>query len=527
MGSYAHWFDTSSGMPRVSDGNVADFFIDGDSAFEDLGERLELDGGSGAALYLLGWSCDINTTVRATATPAGRTLGDHLAFFARKGSTVRAMLWKNTIMATAGCDVAVPFINALPGGMGRAILDHRTPLAGAHHQKVQILIPSAAAAQVTAGEAPPAVAYCGGMDVFPDRVGAGALHDVHCKLRGPAADDLVRVFQDRWNDHPDHTGSLTDRFSQAAYGKAMVQVCATYPTFQSALAYSLIVGQGMDSVVKAVQGKGVPSAGDMRVNGSVRFYNFYQAGVGVQQIARAVKKAIAEAKRFIYLEDQYLTSKWVGDALAAKLAATPDPAFRIVILALDPSLADIEQIWPRRRAVLAGLKAADPTRKRWTVVTRRLDRPHGYVHSKTWIVDDELVITGSANADRRGYTYNSEVDVVVAGDVTPGTGVSLTPGATTLAQELRARLFAKHLGGKATDHVRPGPSLARFFGDLRSTATVAFNPNSQVGNPDKYAAPALSASPALLNAVLLATGLTLEELLWDYLEDPDSAVVLP
>ena len=30
---------------------------------------------------------------------------------------------------------------ALPGGRSRAILDHRTPLAGSHHQKVPIIVP--------------------------------------------------------------------------------------------------------------------------------------------------------------------------------------------------------------------------------------------------------------------------------------------------------------------------------------------------------------------------------------------------
>ena len=152
---------------------------------------------------------------------------------------------------------------------------------------------------------------------------------------------------------------------------------------------------------------------DMRVAGQMRYYSYSRSDAGVQQIWRAVRRAIEQAETFIYLEDQYLVNLWVGQALARKLA-TAGKDFRIVILALHPDLADIEQVWPRRRALLAPLIAADPGRSRWQVFTRSLAKDHPYVHSKTWIFDDELVITGSANVDRRGYTYNSEADVVVA-----------------------------------------------------------------------------------------------------------------
>jgi len=36
-----------------------------------------------------------------------------------------------------------------------------------------------------------------------------------------------------------------------------------------------------------------------------------------------------------------------------------------------------------------------------------------YLHSKTWIFDDELLITGSANCNRRGYSHDSECDVAI------------------------------------------------------------------------------------------------------------------
>lgn len=512
-------------MRPVTEGNLTDFFVTGEEAFADLADRLEADGGKDARAYLLGWSCDINVPLRSTPSPTtGTTLGQLLSYFVKQGGVVHGMLWDNTLMANAGCADAVNYINALPGGSS-AILDRRTPLAGTHHQKIQIVVPARGHLTESTTEAVPAVAYCGGMDVFNDRIGPNGLHDVHCKIRGPAADDLVKVFQDRWNDHPARSVDLKERTSVASFGgNALVQVCCTYPMFQSPLLYSLIVGRYLPAVNQQLQGSGAPTAGDMRVGGSIKLYGFYDTSKGVQQIWHAVKKGIAEAKSYIYLEDQYLINKWVGDALAAKLAATKDEGFRIVIVVLHPDSADVEQVWPRRRDVFAKLLALDPRRKRWTVVYRRGDKPHPYVHSKTWIFDDELVITGSANADRRGYTYNSETDVVVAGDVS---GSGATAGATTIAQDLRARLFAKHLGGKPADHINAGTSLRKFFGDLARTSVAVFDPSARVGAPDKYLAKLLVAPTQLVSTALTFMPGRPEDWLWDYLEDPDSNVQAP
>src|SRR5208337_1953172 len=41
-----------------------------------------------------------------------------------------------------------------------------------------------------------------------------------------------------------------------------------------------------------------------------------------------------------------------------------------------------------------------------------------YVHSKTWIFDDEFLISGSANCNRRGYSHDSELDFAVCSPTT-------------------------------------------------------------------------------------------------------------
>jgi phosphatidylserine/phosphatidylglycerophosphate/cardiolipin synthase-like enzyme len=524
VGKYDHWFDQSTGMNRVSKDNRTTFFIAGETAFASIGKDLQSYAQTGAEAYFLGWSFDQNVQMLSTPSPA--SIRQLLSDFAAVGGKVRAMLWKNSFGNYGPlCEAGVNLINALP--KGQAILDSRTPLAGTHHQKVQALVSSD-------NNIP--VAYCGGMDVFSDRIGPNALHDVHCRIDGPGANDLIAVFLERWNDHPAHGDDLPAKGDTIApLDSDLVQVCRTYPQFQSKTLYAAFLNFASSRLASLLSTVGAPPPGDMTVDDALRYYNFYIPDRGVQQVWKAVKKAITEAKSFIYLEDQYLVNKWIGDALAQKLASA-DRNFRIVILTLHPNLnTDIEQLWQRRKALLSGLQAVDPGSTRWRVLCRRLNGPSPYVHSKTWIFDDELVITGSANADRRGYTYNSEVDIVVAGDYA-GTRKSAF-GATTVAQDLRCQLFAKHLLGKPVNYLTAAPALKLWFGSLGGTNVQAFNPSEKRGDPDKYTtalkqaatgkpSPKQELAAGLLNGINALWG-NVDEAMWDLVEDPDALVSLP
>ncbi|ADD41761.1 phospholipase D-like domain-containing protein [Stackebrandtia nassauensis] len=529
---YRRWFDTGDGMRPVTANNRASFFITGEPFFRDLGERLVNEAGKDAVAYFLGWAFD-NPVLRPGRNRT--TVRQILSHFDSQGGLVRSMLWDNTLRGNPGTTETTKFIAGL--SHGAAILDRRTPLAGSHHQKVQIVV-SGPRAKVP-GQV---VGYCGGMDVYHDRIGSNALHDVQCKVLGDAGNELIQVFTDRWYDHP-QGGSVPlppIRPQDPKTGTDLVQVCCTYPRFENPPQYRFLLqrfGKVLDYVLAAAK-KSPP--GDMSDGGEVRFYDFYDPEKGVQQIGRAVAKAIKEAKQYIYLEDQYLVHAWIGKALAAKLASA-DENFRIVILVPHPNTADIEQVWRRRRDVLKPLLVADPLQKRWQVLVRRTDRPFSYVHSKTWIFDDELVITGSANADRRGYTYNSETNVVVAGDLTGDRRSSF--GAKTVAQELRCRLFAKHLGETPRHYLDPRRALARwsvpfhqFTGPRGRTNVAVFNQYEKADRPDALAkdlreiaakGDAAGKKAAEVLTFIESQGTSLENWLWDNLEDPDAKVPNP
>ncbi len=137
------------------------------------------------------------------------------------------------------------------------------------------------------------------------------------------------------------------------------------------------------------------------------------------------------ARRFIYLENQFLWSPEIVDLLADKLRSPPGDDFRIVILL--PSRANNGQ--DDTKGQLALLVAADDDHGRLLAATirsrsgERDDRL--YVHAKVGIVDDRWLTVGSANLNAHSLLNDTEMNVVTD-----------DPG---LARDTRLRLWAEHL----------------------------------------------------------------------------------
>jgi phosphatidylserine/phosphatidylglycerophosphate/cardiolipin synthase-like enzyme len=547
---YAHWFDTSPGMGAVTEGNAASFHITAEDAFGRIADDLGAATPEAAWFYLLAWSCEVGITMPGT----GRTLKALLHDFDRAGGTIRAMIWDN-VWPGNGSQDAVKFLNTLRNA--KAILDRRTPLAGAHHQKVQLVLDPRRGSYV---------GWCGGMDFFGDRLDpdpttdkpaggqptpggqpvpggpapGGAdpgqpigqptpgstlpLHDVHGRVEGPGALRLLDVFIERWNDHPDHAGTLPVPLAQSIVpprdGQDLVQVGRTYPRWGPGEKLGADLLLNVLARLPAKQRAKIP-VGDMTVAGQLKLYNFYDTSKGVHQVWRMVRHAIRQAQRYIYLEDQYLVNLAIADELAAKLRSSGDD-FRLVILCTDPTISDLPQMWQRCRAFVERLEAVDKAGAKWRVCCRRLDRKYAYIHSKTWVFDDELVICGSANVDRRGYTYQSEADIAAAGDLLGTRKPSY--GATTVAQDLRCRLWAKHLGDTPGKYLDPKAGLPGWFAPATGNV-VRFNPRP-TSPPPVSPDPILDKVSANVRRLLARLGAD-EQFFWDYAWQPDPHVPPP
>jgi phosphatidylserine/phosphatidylglycerophosphate/cardiolipin synthase-like enzyme len=417
--------------------NAVKFLVDGAATFPEMVAAMRTAQSAEHYIYLLGWILKdgFELIPGDSTTPVQRLFADA----ASRGVQVRAMLWDQPLTQNSA---EVDRINRLP--TGAAILDNATPAPiasfGSHHQKVLVIKGSQGL-----------ITFCGGIDINDDRLravnsGRGEpLHDVHCRVVGPAALDVFQTFIRRWDHHPDHAN--LDRTRGALLGRAEpVPAPITAPAPAPA-----------DS-----------STGRTCAVTIARTFNPVAPGSTVpreRDIQALLVGAIRNAQSFIYMEDQYL----INPLAAVELnMAIPRLQHLTVVTSASEFLSGsgasgsggVPCAWKLRREFIAlltaGLSTADRAKVRvFILITPPPRTPpvlldHTYVHAKTWVFDDELAVIGSANCNRRSWTHDSEVNAFVFDDA------AVPAGTTTFAQQLRMQLWAEHLTvapGAVTDGV--------------------------------------------------------------------------
>ena len=369
--------------------------IDGEQFFAALHTALTNARGY---VYVIGWCLTPHIPLlRGDAETLAQTrLLALLATTARR-LPVRVLLWSGTRAFIAPTRRAVEEVRrtlvAEGNGDLRCALDTSAHFTHCHHQK----------AIVVDGQ----LAFVGGMDLTTlegdrwDRPGhalrAGPTwHDVHLRIEGEAVADVEHNFRQRW-----HATTGDDDLPRRA------------PTVDPAW-------QTPAQVVRTI-----PRA----------VYPF--APRGEFGIHHAYTRALRQARRLIYLENQYLWSDDVMEALIASMNRPGAEHLRIVLVL--PAHADRGK-WDNDRHV-STLRDADNGRGIVSVYSLYTSGPRAgkrpftyrptYVHAKVAIIDDEWCTVGSANLNDRGLVTDSEINAVVRdGD---------------MARNLRIDLWAEHL----------------------------------------------------------------------------------
>ncbi|MCD2441547.1 hypothetical protein LQ757_04565 [Agromyces sp. SYSU K20354] len=416
------------------------------------------------------------------------------------GVDVRALLWRQqreTPDHREDNTAAVIFLNREEAGRrGQAILDAVGRTVGSHHQKA-----------IVVQNADGRLAFVGGVDVAlgrwdtpehpgedPRAAGGRTItndgwHDAHTMIEGPAVDDVEANFRLRWNAHPDANAEgrtnapsrspaeTLDAIPQATH---YVQVNRTLP-------------------------RGVPH------------FSFVDPDEGDPGALRARLNAIRRAKRFVYLEDQYLTMVDLvdhqalmasgspldfvpsnPDTIAAALRQRlvgPDPIdFAAILvprrLSEDPRFANGVLYELRKRFVQFLVHGLSDEAKRERVLVFHLRNETGkptYVHAKNIMVDDVWASIGSSNMGYRSLTYDSELNC----DVIDG---RIVRGARRYARNLRVELWREHLrlgpgGGPFVVDPRRGFELLRDAAEGRLARLHAIQPYDPAYLGDDLAAP--------------------------------------
>lgn len=264
--------------------------------------------------------------------------------------------------------------------------DDKLPLGASHHQKVVV---------VDGG-----IGFAGGMDLAawrwddnvhdgedprrtdPSGKTYGPYHDLQMALTGPAAEELGRIFAQRWEratgeklEVPGADGkvpwpeSLTADFEETEIGFA--RTCATYDEFPE-----------------------------------------------VREVEELHLRIIGKAERYLYMENQYLSSHRIASALCDRLREEDGPE---IVLVLPPNFGGWKEentMGVLRDRLLGLIRDADE-HGRLRALYPKVPGKDGvkvqvYVHAKLMIADGRVVKVGSSNLTNRSMRVDSELDLVIA-----------------------------------------------------------------------------------------------------------------
>jgi phosphatidylserine/phosphatidylglycerophosphate/cardiolipin synthase-like enzyme len=373
----------AAGEPAPRQGCELDVLIDGAQAFPAIAHAIESARDS---IHIAGWHVEPGFEMVRGERPS--VLGEMLAEAAQRVD-VRVLVWAGAPVPAfhpTRKEVAQTVETLTRGTKIRAESDPREHPFHCHHEKIVIVD----------GQ----VAFVNGIDMTnfagdrfdqPDHPARRRLgwHDVGTRIHGPAVADVHDHFALRWRELTGEQLEL-DR-PPAPAGETTVQVVRT-------------VSEGMYDAIPR---------GDFR-------------------ILESYIRAIRNAQRFVYLENQFLWSPEIVTLLADKLRNPPCDEFRAVVLL--PQRANNGQ--DDTSGQVSVLIDADHGPDRFLAATIRSltgtrDDPL-YVHAKVGIVDDRWMTVGSANLNAHSLMNDTEMNVVTDDP--------------DLVRETRVRLWAEHLG---------------------------------------------------------------------------------
>ncbi len=268
------------------------------------------------------------------------------------------------------------------------VMDSAHPFAASQHQKIVVIDGR--------------IAFCGGMDLSkwrwdttahaaaeprrsdPDGDPYPPYHDLHMLVDGDAASALMGQFTDRWR-------------------------WADGPAFDG---LALEPGDG-----RAVENDPWPDdlpvlLRDQRV-GIARTLPGFDGREPVREVERLYLDTIDSARTLLYIENQYLTSRIIGDALCRSLQRAQGPDIVIVLPRETGHWFEQHTMDILRARLLARLRDADDHGRLRVYYPDVAGLESGcmMVHAKLMIADDRVLRVASSNLSNRSMGLDSECDL--------------------------------------------------------------------------------------------------------------------
>lgn len=288
-------------------------------------------------------------------------------------------------------------------------MDGRHPVGASHHQKIVVVDDR--------------IAFVGGIDLArfrwdtpehevgdPRRVDESGqryrpFHDVQMAVSGEAAAVLGDLVRERWR-------RATDKRLDAPELKGEKEVWP--PNL-------------------------VPDLTDAAV-AVARTEPNYRDYPEVREVEALYCDAIDAARRFIYIENQYLTSKVVGDALAGSLEQGEGPEILIVLPEKSSGWLEESTMDALRAHLLKHLQEKDRFGRLGIYFPHMpgLGEDCINLHSKVLVVDNNFLRIGSSNLSNRSMGFDTECDLAIEANDDERIEAAI--------EKFRNRLIGEHLG---------------------------------------------------------------------------------
>jgi len=374
----------------------AKILIDCEAFYESLHEAICR---AKKSIIIVGW--DIDRRVRLIRgrkefeSPYPSVLGELLAHKARENASMLIYLlrWDSSIMFSFQREIAAQHLWEISTPENVHICaDDCIPIGGAHHQKIIIIDNT--------------LAFSGGGDVaagrwdsqehkiieperHDERGNYGPFHDVQIMLEGPIVGDLTKIACERWVRAAGYEIKTDQLKPDEQQHISMVDFCT--PDFKD---------------VPVAIARTSPAIGDAK---------------RIEEILHMYLDLITSAEEFLYLENQYLTSKDIARQLNQQLRNKRNLRAAIVSSFEPEGMLEGEALWTARiefeRILEVGIKKEQVIMCAPLFHVSRGEKPfYKRIHSKVMVIDDQYLCVNSSNITNRSLQLDTECDIVLIAD---------------------------------------------------------------------------------------------------------------
>lgn len=255
--------------------------------------------------------------------------------------------------------------------------DDRHPVGASHHQKVVVIDDS--------------IAFAGGIDLTgkrwdspvhhpnnpgrrgPDGKEYGPFHDIQCMVSGQAARTLGELARERWRRA---TGEVIRPSTNECMWPASIDGCE-----------------------------------DLHC-GIVRTEPAFDEYPEVRETEKVLKRIIETSEHYLYIENQYLTSTLVGQALCESLQKPGGPEIVIVTPRECPGWLEEATMGVLRHRIVRSMQESDLYGRLYIYYPVHGDRDI-FVHAKAMISDHRIAYVGSANLSNRSMGMDTECGIAL------------------------------------------------------------------------------------------------------------------